>query len=103
LLQVSKACVIELDETNNVVLRSGLVSMVKAQLARYFEQLVAGKATASIYANNLTRFQRWWPGIQSNSTCLCYLRRRSQHSLPCRHSICKNYKLVFADRSEVDP
>lgn len=104
MLQVSEARVIPLDETNDVVLRSGLVSMVETRLARYFKQLVAGRAAASIHADNLARFQRWWPGILSSSTCFCCLRRRPQPpALPCGHCICENCVLVFADRSDDDP
>lgn len=72
--------VIALDETNDVVLPGGLVSMVETHLACYFEHLIAGRAAASIQADNLVRSQRWWwPGIYSSSTCLCCLRRRPQH------------------------
>ena len=77
--------------------------MVETHLARYFEQLVAGRAAASIHADNLARFQRWWPGIYSSSTCFCCLDRRPQHPLPCGHCICENCVLVFVDRSEDDP
>ncbi|KAF2818135.1 FabD/lysophospholipase-like protein [Ophiobolus disseminans] len=103
LLRMSAARVIALAETNDVILRSGLISMVETHLARYFEQLVAGRAAACIHADNLARFQPWWPGIQSSSTCLCCLRRRPQYGLPCGHCICENCILVFADRSDDDP
>lgn len=103
LLQVSEARVIAFDETNDVVLRSGMVNMVETHFTRYFEQLIAGRAAASIHADNLARFQRWWPSIQSSSTCLCCLRRRPQHGLPCGHCFSENCVVVFGNRSDDDP
>ena len=103
LLQASEACVIALEDTDKVVPANDLLGMVETHLARYFGQLVAGRAAARIHTDNLARFRSRWLGIYSSSTCLCCLRRRPQHGLPCGHCICENCVLVFADRNENDP
>ncbi|PSN58916.1 hypothetical protein BS50DRAFT_316976 [Corynespora cassiicola Philippines] len=101
--QASEARVLALRETNDVILRSGLVDMVEAHLRRYFEQLAGGGTAADVHRSHLARLQGWWHGVQSSSTCLCCLRRRPQYGLPCGHSFCENCVVVFRDNSGGDP
>ncbi|PSN59220.1 phospholipase [Corynespora cassiicola Philippines] len=100
--QASEARVLALRETNDVILRSGLVDMVEAHLRRYFEQLAGGGTAADVHRSHLARLQGWWHGVQSSSTCLCCLRRRPQYGLPCGHSFCENCVVVFGDNSGDD-
>ena len=90
-------------ETNDVILQSGLITMVEGHLVRYFEQLVSGKAAADIHRDNLACFKDQWLHIQSSNTCLCCLRRRPQYGLPCGHCICENCVLIFGEADENDP
>lgn len=103
LRQAIERRVIDLKGTKNVVLRSGLISMVEKNFLRCFERFVGGETAVDIHRSNLARLQGWWHDIQSSSTCLCCLRRRPQYDLPCGHCISENCVVVFGDRSEKDP
>ncbi|KAF3028716.1 hypothetical protein E8E12_000182 [Didymella heteroderae] len=67
--QVSDARVVAFEETNDVILRSGIADLVANHFVRCFEQLVGGRAAADIHRHNLASFQSQWHGIQSISTC----------------------------------
>jgi hypothetical protein len=103
--QVAKARVIALEQSKDVILRSGLIKMVETHLLRYFEQFIHsdGESATEIHRSNLTCFEDRWRDIQSSSTCLCCLRRRPQYCLPCGHCICENCITVFGDCCEDDP
>jgi hypothetical protein len=99
-----KERVISFPDSEDVILRSGFINLVRTHLIGFFEQLTHSPLSAAeIHRDNLNRFKHHWHGIQSSSTCLCCLRRRPQYSLSCGHTLCENCVLVFGDVDEHDP
>jgi hypothetical protein len=91
-------------DSDDVILRSGFINLVRTHLIGFFEQLTHSPLSAAeIQRDNLNRFKHHWHGIQSSSTCLCCLRRRPQYSLSCGHILCENCVLIFGDVDEHDP
>jgi hypothetical protein len=74
--QASEARVIVFEETDYVILRSGIANLVINHLVRYFEQFVNGKAAADIHGDNFARF------------------------LSSGHCIYENCVVVFGDHSD---
>lgn len=100
----SLARVIAFDQTDDFLLRSGLVGLVEQSFVRYFHDHASGaKSAVDVHSENLARFQDRWSGIKSTNTCLCCLRRRPQYSLPCGHCLSENCVIVFGSRCEDDP
>jgi len=99
-----KERVISFADSEDVILRSGLINLVRTHLKSFFEQLThSSMAVAEIHRSNMSRFGDHWHSIRSSSTCLCCLRRRPQYSLCCGYIICENCVLVFGDVDEDDP
>ena len=92
------------DQTDDFLLRSGLIKLVEKNFVRYFRDHASGaKSAADIHSDNLVRLQDRWGDIRSTNTCLCCLRRRPQYSLPCGHCVSENCVVVFGSRCEDDP
>jgi hypothetical protein len=90
-------------ESEKGVSRSNLVSMVKDNLIRMFEQFQNGRTAVSIHQSNLDRFRDQWKDIESDDTCFCCMLRTPQYNLPCGHCICENCVVVFGDDNQDDP
>ncbi|KAH7111354.1 hypothetical protein B0J11DRAFT_598877 [Dendryphion nanum] len=100
----SKDRVIAFKDSEDVVLRSGFITLIKQHLHLYFEELTQDCTSAvKIHEKNLRQFKTRWRDIKSSSTCLCCLRRRPQYGLPCGHTICENCVLVFGECCVDDP
>ncbi|KAF1357985.1 FabD/lysophospholipase-like protein [Lizonia empirigonia] len=98
------ARVIAFDQTDDFLLRSGLIELVEKNFVRYFHDYVSsGKSAVDIHSQNLACFQDRWSEIRSTNTCLCCLRRRPQYDLPCRHCVSENCVVVFGSRCGDDP
>jgi hypothetical protein len=92
-----------LAESENTVSRSNLVSTVKENLVRMFEQFQDGRTAVSIHKGNLDRFRDQWTNIESDDTCFCCMRRTPQYNLSCGHCVCENCVVVFGNDSQDDP
>ena len=94
---------IAFEQTDDFLLRSGLIGLVEQSFVRYFDDYATGQKSAiDIHSQNLARFQDRWSGITSTNTCLCCLRRRPQYRLPCGHCVSENCAVVFGSRCEDD-
>jgi len=102
--KVSKDRVIAFEESNDVILRSGFINIVKNHLQTCFERLIGESVSAvELHRYNISRFEVQWGSIKSSSTCLICLRRRPQYGLPCGHIICENCVLIFGNSCADDP
>jgi hypothetical protein len=101
--QVSKDWSTTSQENNECHLRTCVTTMVEEHFLHYFGRFTRGEAAVDIHRSNLSCFRDRWPDIQSNTTCLCCVRRRPQYGLPCGHCICENCVVVFGDGSDNDP
>jgi hypothetical protein len=97
------ARVIALGQTEDFLLRGGLIELVEQSFVRYFQDYAPSEKSAiDIHSQNLARFQGRWSEIRSTNTCLCCLRRRPQYNLPCGHCVCENCVVLFGSRCEDD-
>lgn len=102
--KAAKDRIIAFEETNDVILRSGLINTTRNHFVGCFEQLIrnAGESSVEIHMSTIKRFQDQWANIQSSATCLICLHRRPQYSFHCKHSICETCVVLFGERSPDD-
>jgi hypothetical protein len=89
--------------TANDVARRSLVSLVKENFCRLFEQFRDGRTAVSVHQDTLERFRDQWVNLQSSNTCFCCIRRRPLYDAPCGHCVCENCVIVFGDNNKDDP
>lgn len=102
---LSNSRVMAFEESSDVILLSGFISLVEGRFSEYFRQSVQrnAKSSAEIHRENLEQFEDHWHSIRSDRTCFTCLRRRPQYNLHCGHCVCQTCVTNFGDQSRDDP
>jgi hypothetical protein len=97
--------IIGLEESPDVILRTGFINIVENWLQKYFKQYnrKGGKPSARIHKDNLEQFHERWSNIRSDDVCFACLRQIPQYNLPCGHCICRTCVVNFGEQTADDP
>lgn len=69
------------------------------QFIHAFAGLTPITTAAAARRKRLRDFYRQWAGLRSTKVCFLCMCRRSEHVMPCRHTICDNCVVIFGIKS----
>ncbi|KAI9762170.1 MAG: hypothetical protein M1840_001465 [Geoglossum simile] len=100
--KASRSGVLVHEGSATMILPSGFVKMIEAELAKRVMLFTQNRETTSAQTHEdiLKNFQNRWPLIHNSATCLVCLQRKPEYGLPCRHSVCENCIRIFGSRND---
>ena len=94
--------VISFPSSRDIILRTGILNVVRTHLYEYFETLTASStsSSASIHLATLRRFHDKWRDVYSDVTCISCLSRDPEYRMPCGHMLCEPCVQIYGNESE---
>ncbi|KAJ8067019.1 hypothetical protein OCU04_004399 [Sclerotinia nivalis] len=73
---------------------------IETSFSQYAIAVVNSNKGELIHKNALSRFDKEWEKIYSNTTCFCCMARKPENTMSCRHTICDECTISIGE--EVD-